>query len=67
MDATSLGTALGRTFTEEEKQKIVAEQHAGYRRTFLVSGMVNPMFASVLERMDREGAAAIARKATSLA
>ena len=67
MDATSLSTALGRTFTEEEKQKIVAEQHAGYRRTFLVSGMVNPMFTSVLERMDRDGAAAIARKAQSLA
>jgi len=67
MDAASLSTALGRTFTEEEKQSIVAAQHAGYRRTFLVSGMVNPTFTSVLARMDRDGAAAVARKATSLA
>jgi hypothetical protein len=67
MDEASLANALGRTFSEEEKKQIVAAQHAGYRRTFLVSGMVNPMFTSVLERMDREGAAAIARKATSLA
>jgi hypothetical protein len=67
MDEGSLSKALGREFTEQEKQQIVAAQHAGYRRTFLVSGMVNPTFSSILLRMDREGAADVARKATSLA
>ena len=66
LDAESLGRVLERTFTAEETGKIVAAQHAGYRQTFLVSGMVNPLFTRVLAKMDPEGAASVAKKAASL-
>lgn len=66
MDATSLAVALGREFSDDEKKRITFAQHSGYRQTFLVSGMVNPNFTKVLERMDRDGASAVAQKALSL-
>jgi len=66
MDAASLAAALGREFSEDECKQIVAAQHTGYRQTFLVSGMINPTYSKVLERMDAEGAASIAQKALSL-
>lgn len=66
MDKDSLSGALGRTFDAGESEQILKAQHQGYRRTFLVSGMVNPSFAQVLKRMDGDGAASIAQKAASL-
>jgi hypothetical protein len=66
MDAESLGRVLERTFTEEEARQLVAAQHAGYRHTFLVSGMVNPLLTRVLGKMDPDGAVLVAKKAATL-
>lgn len=67
MDVGSLASATKRCFDEEESAAIVASQHAGYRRTFLVAGMTNATFASHLETMWGEGAARVREKAERLA
>jgi len=66
MDRDSLARALSRSFTDAEAAEITAAQHRAYRWTFLVSGMVNPMFVDVLESIDPDAAARIAAKASSL-
>jgi hypothetical protein len=66
MDRDSLSRALSRTFSAEESAEIAAAQHHSYRWTFLVSGMVNPMFVNVLKRIDPSAAERIAQKAASL-
>jgi hypothetical protein len=67
MDARSLGTAIGRTFSAEETAAIVASQHKAYRMTFLVYGMRNPTFIEDLQQISPEGAARVGEKAASLA
>lgn len=52
MDVSTLGAVVGRAFDEKEAAAIVAAQHAGYRRTFLVAGIRNTQFAGVIEKMD---------------
>ncbi len=67
MDLTSLSGALGRAFSEAEGLEIVRQQHAAYRRTFLVLGMTNPMFVKIAGQMYSEGAARVADAARALA
>ena len=66
MDCDSLSGALARSFDADQREQIVQAQHAGYRRTFLVSGMVNASFVKVMRGMDGDGAASVAQKAANL-
>ena len=66
MDRDSLAHALSRSFGEEESAAIVRAQHQAYRWTFLVSGMQNPTFTTVLRRFGTELAARVAEKASQL-
>jgi hypothetical protein len=65
MDLDSLSLATGRTFSAPDHQAIFAAQHAAYRHTFLVSGMTNRQFTSVLEQLSPPGAKQVAERAAS--
>lgn len=52
MDVQTLGEALGRTFSQQERDAIQTSQHASYRRTFLVAGIRSPKFADTLTKLD---------------
>ena len=67
MDVRSLVRASGRSLDDGQAARVVASQHAGYRHTFLVYGMTNPSYVSVMTRMWPEGAAAVAKRAAELA
>jgi hypothetical protein len=66
MDVDSLSKATGRTFSESERATIHKAQHAAYRQTFLVAGMVNRQFANILEKISPEGAKRVAEVAAAL-
>ena len=51
LDIESLETAIGRTFSEMEKQAIQTAQAKAYRWTFLGSGMSHPNFARTLSKL----------------
>lgn len=51
LDIESLETAIGRTFSEMEKQAIQTAQEKAYRWTFLGSGMSHPNFARTLSKL----------------
>ncbi len=65
MDVASLAAKLGRTFSAAEQERIAAEQLRGYVGTFLVTGMTNPTFVTIIGRLDAPGAASVAAKATA--
>jgi len=67
MDIESLSKATGRSFTDSERAAIFAAQHAAYRNTFLISGMTNRQFVSVLDKLSPEGAKRVAERVASLA
>lgn len=66
LDAESLATATGRTFTESEKAAIVAAQTRSYRHTFLATGIKNPMFQKYLEQFSPSGHGLVMAQADSL-
>lgn len=66
MDVESLSKATGRTFSESERAAIQKAQHAAYRNTFLVSGMVNRQYANILQQISPEGAKRVAEVAAAL-
>jgi hypothetical protein len=51
LDIESLQTAIGRTFTDAEKQEIQTIQEKAYRWTFLGSGMTHPNFLNTLGKL----------------
>jgi hypothetical protein len=67
LDVESLAKALGRTFTDGEREEIRAAQQAGYRRTFLTFGMNNRQFTEALQALWPEGAAKVAATSAALA
>lgn len=67
MDIESLTKATGRSFTPAERQAIHAAQHAAYRSSFLVAGMTNRQFVSILGKLSPEGARRVADRVASLA
>lgn len=62
-DATSLASHAGRSFDEAERAQIVAQQHAGYRRTFLISGLTTSAFTKVIGELWPSDSARIAQVA----
>ncbi len=56
LDIESLETAIGRTFTEGEKQAIQTAQESAYRWTFLGSGMSHPNFVKTLSKLSPSAA-----------
>ena len=58
-DLECLSAALGRSFTDIDKQEIVARQVAAYRRTFLLSGMTHPAFDKALRELSSAGHARV--------
>ena len=44
MDLETFTEATGRALSDDESEKLLAAQHAGYRRTFLVAGLRSPQF-----------------------
>jgi hypothetical protein len=67
LDVDSLALALGRKFTDGEREQIRSAQHAGYRRTFLTYGMNNRQFTEALQAISPEGAARVAATSAALA
>ena len=66
MDVRTLARATSRELDQGHTAAIIESQHAGYRRTFLVSGMSNPTFTRHLEAMWDEGARRVREKAVGL-
>lgn len=66
MDARALAGKLGFALAEDQRTAVVAAQHAGYRRTFLVSGMTNRIFATHVESMSDRGAERVRQRAATL-
>jgi hypothetical protein len=66
-DIDSLSRATGRTFSEDEKATIRSAQHTAYRNTFLISGMTNPQFVGILNKISADGARRTAELAASFA
>jgi hypothetical protein len=66
LDLESLSRALGREFTEGEKEQFHAAQLRSYRWTFLVSGMTHPNFVRSLGDIDPAGQARVAEVAAAL-
>jgi hypothetical protein len=67
LDIESLNRATGRKFSDDEIQSIKTAQHAAYRNTFLISGMTNPQFVGVLNKISADGARRTAELAASFA
>ncbi|NJK33131.1 MAG: hypothetical protein HC927_12390 [Deltaproteobacteria bacterium] len=65
MDRISLERALGYSLPDDGRA-VVAAQHTAYRNTFLVMGMTNRQFASILQKISPAGAERVADKAASL-
>ena len=59
LDIESLQTAVGRSFTDTEKQEIQAAQEKSYRWTFLGSGMSHPKFLQTVNEVSPAAAGRI--------
>jgi hypothetical protein len=67
MDVRTLARALGRTFNPDEVAQLTASQQAGYRYTFLVSGMRHKTFMDTVGIVfGPESAAKLAQTAAAL-
>jgi hypothetical protein len=55
LDVTTLEEAVGKTYSEEQRQAITASQTRAYRHTFIVLGVQNPMFVKYLEQFSAAG------------
>lgn len=66
MDARGLVGALGRTFTPAQTDRLIASQHAGYRRTFLTYGMTNRTFVELVTRLLPSSTARLQKRVADL-
>jgi hypothetical protein len=67
LDLDSLQRATGRKFSDDEVESIRTAQHAAYRNTFLIAGMSNPQFVSVVNKISADGARRTAELSASFA
>ena len=67
LDIDALQQASRRTFTDDERDAIRADQRPAYRWTFLVSGLQHPNFVRIVEQVTTSGATKIATAARALA
>lgn len=63
LDVPSLENKLGRKFDDAQRKAIIANQHKGYVKTFLLVGMTHPQFVDIIQRIDARSAGDIASKA----
>jgi len=56
MDLETFELAVGRTLDDASRATLVAAQHAGYRRTFLVAGLRNHLFVRWTRQMRADDA-----------
>jgi hypothetical protein len=66
LDIDALQQAIGRTFTDVEKDEIRARQRRAYRWTFLVSGLQHPNFVRIVEQLTDTGTDKLANAAQAL-
>jgi hypothetical protein len=66
-DLECLSKAVGRTFTDAEKQEILAKQVKAYRWTFLLSGITHSNFDKSLRELTVDGHARVADLARAIA
>ncbi len=66
MDASVLPKVIGRELSEAELEAVVATQHRGYRKTFLIYGMENPTFRETTIAIAPHWGGPIAAKAKDL-
>jgi hypothetical protein len=67
LDAKSAPRALGRSFTDDQLQKIATAQHRAYRQAFLTTGMKNARFLELAKRLSEAGTAKVVQQAAMLA
>lgn len=51
LDASSFEALTSRALSSAERASLVASQHAGYRKTFIVCGMTNPLITDVIRSL----------------
>ncbi|MFQ5973724.1 MAG: hypothetical protein ACE5Q3_15455, partial [Alphaproteobacteria bacterium] len=66
MDIDALEEAVGRTFSDDEREEIRTHQQRSYRWTFLVSGLEHPNFVRIVQELTEGGAEKIAGAAKAL-
>lgn len=67
LDVKSLEKALGRTFSAEQRNTLLASQNRSYRQTFVNWGITNPFFVETVEAVFPEDVAQIKDKAKASA
>ena len=67
MDIVSIEKKLGKTFSADERAQIAALQLKGYVKTFAVTGMTNPTFVDIINRLDGKKAKEVGEKAAAWA
>jgi hypothetical protein len=67
LDIDSLSRATGRKFSDKEKEALRTAQHTAYRTTFLMSGMNNPQFVGIVNKISADGARRTAELSASFA
>jgi len=66
LDLESLERAVGRTFSEAEREEIKRNTQRAYRWTFLVSGLEHPNFVQIVSELTRRGPAKLEAVARAL-
>ena len=66
LDVDNLSAAVGRNFSDLEKEEIRISVHRSYRKCFLVAALEHPQFVEIIGEMTNEGVEKIAETATAL-
>lgn len=66
LDIEALERSTSRSFSEDEKSEIRAQQQRSYRWTFIVSGLQHPKFVKIVEELTTAGSEKIAAAAQAL-
>jgi len=67
LDVESLCSVVQRSFSDDEKAKLISSRAEMYRGLFIVSGMVNPHFLDAVRRILPEGSQVIEARAKAIA
>jgi len=67
LNLAAFGGAVGRTFSGEEREAILTQQHQALRWTYLGSGLVHPKFRATVGAISPEGLARIDEAAPNFA
>ena len=67
LDVESLCSVVQRSFSDDEKAKLISSRAEMYRGLFIVSGMVNPHFLDAVRQILPEGSQVIEARAKAIA